>query len=141
MDRAMTRRSRTRLFAAVLLLPLVAFATATSGFALRCRMTGAVLGACCCGDDGETSQAEAVATVSQASCCDAVIRNVSVAPVELTAPPSAGPDQTAPAAFVASVDSTADHDPSALSPRSEARASIGPPTVRLRLLAKSTFLI
>ncbi|HEY2731417.1 MAG TPA: hypothetical protein VGK52_15850 [Polyangia bacterium] len=136
----MIRRSRTRLFAAVLLLPLVAFATATSGFALRCRITGAVLGACCC-DHGETTRADAVATVSQADCCDPVIRNVLAAPVELTASPSAVPHQTAPVAFVASVDSTADHDPSALSPRSEARASIGPLTVRLRLVAKSTFLI
>jgi hypothetical protein len=137
---AMSGSLRTRLFAAVLLVPLVALAIATSGAGLRCRITGAMLDACCCGE-GETSEAQTVSTVSQADCCDRVVRNVSSAPAELTAPPTVSPQQTASIAVAAFDQPTLDHDPSALSPRSEARASIGPPTVRSRLVAKSSFLI
>jgi hypothetical protein len=138
--RAMYRRLQTRLFAAALLLPLVALATATSGFGLRCRITGAVLDTCCCGD-GESAKAQPVSTVSEADCCDRVVRNVSPAPAELTVAPSALPKPAAPTIFVAFAGPKLDHDPAALSPRSDARPSIGPPTVLLRLVAKSTFLI
>jgi hypothetical protein len=140
--RTMSRSLCTRLFAAVFLLPLVVLATATSDVGLRCRITGAVLSTCCCGDgDGESAKEAPNATLSQADCCDRVVRDVTPARAELSPAYRALPDQTVPVAVVAFDDSPIDHDPSALSPRSAARASLGPPTVRVRLLAKSAFLI
>jgi hypothetical protein len=133
--RALSHRLRTRLFAAVLLLPLIALATATGGAGLRCRITGEVSSACCC-DGG--ADASAVATVSAADCCDRVVRDVTTAPAELSAA-SGLLAHAAPVAFVA----VAAHvlTPSVFLPRSEARSRTGPPTVRLRLVSKSSFLI
>jgi hypothetical protein len=137
--RALSHSLRTRLFAAVLLLPLIALATATSGAGLRCRITGEVSSACCCdGGEGAAEKAAPVATVSEADCCDRVVRDVTTAPAELGTP-SVLPDQTTPVAHVAAA--AADGPPSAFSSRSETRSRTGPPTVRLRLVSKSSFLI
>jgi hypothetical protein len=134
----MSHSLRARLFAAVLLLPLVALATATGGVGLRCRMTGEVLSACCC-DSGD-AKAAPVATVSEADCCDRVVRDATTAPAELSAPPSVLADQTL-AVRVAFAAPALDLASSVLSLRSETRASLRPPTVRLRLVSKSSFLI
>ena len=139
--RAISHSLRSRLFAAALLLPLIALATATSGVDLRCRITGEVLSACCCdGGDAAAAKSAPVATVSEADCCDRIVRDVTTAPAELSAP-SALPDQTTPVAHLAFASSAIDLPPTVFSSRSETRASIGPPTVRLRLVSKSSFLI
>jgi hypothetical protein len=139
--RAISHSLRTRLLSAALLLPLIALATATSGVGLRCRMTGEVSSACCCaGADGSDAKAASVATVSEADCCDRVVRDVITAPAELTATPNVLPDQT-PVARVALEDPAFDPPPSSLAFRSETRARIGPPALRLRLVSKSSFLI
>ena len=134
---------RVRLIAAVLLAPLLVLAVATGGVGLRCRLTGEVLAACCCHSDSDAAaNAESVATVSPAAdCCDRLVRSVTAAPATLSVATRALPDHFTRVAVIAFVDATADVDPSALSPRWETRASIGPPTVRLRLVAKSSFLI
>ncbi len=136
---------RTRLFAAVLLLPLVALAAATGDVGLRCRMTGAVLGACCCPDtDGDATPANAEAKVSQGDCCDRIVREVSEAPAELVAPSRPLPSHTTAIAAVNFADAGAiiqQNASSLLSSRSPTQASHGHPTVRLRLVAKSAFLI
>jgi hypothetical protein len=139
--RALSHSLRTRLFAAVLLLPLIALATATSGAALRCRITGEVSSACCC-DGGENAAAKAapVATVSAADCCDRIVRDVTTVPAELSTP-SVLPEQTTRVAHVAAEVPAIDLLPSVFASRSETRARTGPPTVRLRLLSKSSFLI
>ncbi len=139
--RALSHSLRTRLFAAVLLLPLIALATATSGAVLRCRVTGEVSSACCC-DGGENAAAKVapVATVSPADCCDRIVRDVTTAPAELRTP-SALPEQTTPVAYVAAEVPSIDLFPSVFASRSETRARTGPPTVRLRLVSKSSFLI
>jgi len=136
--RALSHSLRTRLFAAVLLLPLIALATATSGAGLRCRITGEVSSACCC-DGGENAAADAapVSTVSEADCCDRVVRDVTTAPAELSAP-SVLPERSTPVAFEAAA---VELGPRVLSSRSETRSRMGPPTVRLRLVSKSSFLI
>ena len=123
-------------------MPLVALATATSGVGLRCRLTGEMLSVCCC-DGGESAAAKAapVATASEADCCDRVVRDVTTAPAELSTTPRVLPDQTTPVAYVALEAAVVDRSPSAFSTRSETRARIGPPTVRLRLVSKSSFLI
>jgi hypothetical protein len=140
--RSISHGLRARLLAGVLLLPLIALATAMGGVDLRCRITGQVLNACCCdGGDSVAAKSSPVATVSEAGCCDRIVRDVTTAPVEMRAAPSALPDQSTPVVVVVFDSPTTDFDPSALSPRSEARASLGPPTVRLRLVSKSTFLI
>ena len=139
--RARSHSLRTRLWAAVLLLPLIGLATATSGAGLRCRITGEVLSACCC-DGGESPAAKAapIATVSVADCCDRVVRDVTTAPAELSSP-SVLPEQTTPVAYVAADTAAVDPRPSVFSSHSETRSCTGPPTVRLRLVAKSSFLI
>jgi hypothetical protein len=140
--RTMFRSLRTRLFAAALLLPLVAFATATGGYWLRCRVTGAALGSCCCGEEDRASATPPTTTVSEADCCDRVERHVAPNVAELTGAETAAPP--APVGVVLF------HDPSEGSgglvsapalARLRARPSLGPPTARLRLVAKSTLLI
>jgi hypothetical protein len=140
--RAMSRSLQTRLFAAVLLLPLVALATATSGVGLRCRITGEVLDACCCGDAGDDdAKADAPSTISAADCCDRVVREVTPTTAEVSAPERWLPEHATPMpAFAANVPMIV-ADTSPVRARPESRASLGPPTVILRLLAKSTFLI
>lgn len=139
--RAISHSLRTRLFAVVLLLPLVALATATSGVGLRCRITGEVLSACCCErPDSSATKAAPVATVSEADCCDRIVREVSTAPAEVSATPDVLPDQT-PVFRVALEGPAFAPPPSAFPSRSETRARIGPPTVLLRLVSKSSFLI
>jgi hypothetical protein len=139
--RAISHSLRTRLFAALLLLPLVALATATSGFGLRCRITGEITSACCCESaDGDAVKSPPVTTVSEADCCERVVRDVTPAPAELSAP-SALPDQRTPVVSVAFAAPARALIPSALAIRSETRATAGPPTVRLRLVSKSAFLI
>jgi hypothetical protein len=140
--RSLSHSLRTRLFAAALLLPLIALATATSGVGLRCRITGEMLSACCCdGADGAAAKAAPIATVSEADCCDRVVRDVTTAPAELSATPSALPDHETPVALVAFQAQIDDPSPAVFLSRSETRASIGPPTVRLRLVSKSSFLL
>jgi hypothetical protein len=140
--RAMSRSLLTRLFAAVLLLPLVALATATSGVGLRCRITGEVLNACCCGDTGGDSvKADALATVSAADCCDRVVREVTPTTAEVSAPERLLPEHATPLPALALDVAAIAAESSPIRTRAESRASIGPPTVRLRLLSKSTFLI
>jgi hypothetical protein len=128
-----------RLFAAALLLPLIAFATATSAFELRCRITGAVLDDCCCGDADQSRPPPATTTISQADCCDRLERHVAPSFAELTAPETATPVRAVfPLPFeAASIDLVS----ARASVRATARSSLGPPTARLRLIAKSTLLI
>jgi hypothetical protein len=121
------------------MLPLLALAMATSAVGLRCRMTGEVLSSCCCGP-GDEPQAESPTSVSQAGCCDRLVREVTAAPAEVSTTARVLPERTAPVALVAP-SLVLDVVPSVLAVRSEARASIGPPSVRLRLVAKSAFLI
>jgi hypothetical protein len=139
----MSRSLFTRLFAAALLLPLVALATATGGFGLRCRITGVVFSACCCPEDGgEAMKSEAVATVSPGDCCDRVVRDVTPALAELTAKSRAPSDPPASMIVAAVVErSSGDFVSSSPLSRTESRAGIAPPTVRFRLVAKSSFLI
>ncbi|HEX2659240.1 MAG TPA: hypothetical protein VHU40_13245 [Polyangia bacterium] len=133
---------RTRLFAAVLLLPLLALAMETGGIGLRCRVTGVILDACCCGDAADADPAETVvASVSPASCCDRVTRDVARAPAELSV---TGDRLTTPPAAI----TVAKLDSAEVGPGASTRVScagtpesVGPPTVRLRLVAKSSFLI
>jgi hypothetical protein len=124
--------------AAALLLPLIALATATSGYAMRCRVTGAVFDACCCGDDAAATTPPAT-TVSEADCCDRVERHVAPTVAELTAPAPAAPD----AARIALPFEAASLE--LVSAPARARlatpSGLGPPTSRLRLIAKSTLLI
>jgi hypothetical protein len=133
----MSLRLRRRLYAAALLLPLVAFATATGGTWLRCRLTGAALPECCC-DDGEARPAPAAPTISEADCCDRVVRAVSPAAAELSS--DAQPAREAPVAVLALEQASA-----ATSARGAVRpvprASLAPPRLRDRLIAKSTLLI
>jgi hypothetical protein len=139
--RATSNSLRMRLFAAVLLLPLVALATATSGVGLRCRITGEVTSACCCESaDGAATKSPPVTTVSEADCCERVVRDVTTTPAELSTP-SALPDQMRPIVRVAFEVPALDLSPSVLSSRSENRASTAPPSVRLRLVSKSAFLL
>ena len=133
---------RTRLFAAALLLPLVAFATATGGSWLRCRLTGAVLDNCCCSGDEAAAKTPATATVSEADCCDRVIRSVAPAVAELqatTAAPDVFPDLSV---GMLALEGPATDDVVAQGRvHAVARGSLAPPTARLRLLTKSTLLI
>ena len=140
--RSISHSLRTRLFAAALLLPLIALATATSGVGLRCRITGEMLSVCCC-DPGDSAATKAapVATVSEADCCDRIVRDVTTAPAELSTTPSVLPDQTTPIAYVAVEAPAVDLSSSVFSSRSETRARVGPPTVLLRLVSKSSFLL
>jgi hypothetical protein len=134
---------RTRIFAAVLLLPLVALATATSGVGLRCRITGQVqmVDACCCDDaGGDAAKADSPSTVAEGDCCDRVVRDVTPTTAELSAPERLLPERATLPTLAVAV-STISAESSPIRTRSEARASLGPPTVRLRLLSKSTFLI
>jgi hypothetical protein len=141
--KAMSRSPLTRLFAAALLVPLIAFATATSGFGLRCRITGIVFDACCCPADGvEALKAEAVTTVSSGDCCDRVVREVSPAVAELTANSRALSDPPAPVTVAALERSSADLVSAPPMARPEFSGGMAPPpTVRFRLVAKSAFLI
>jgi hypothetical protein len=141
--RIVSRSLQTRLFAAVLLLPLVALATATSGAGLRCRITGEILNACCCaGDAGDDSaKANSPITVSAAGCCDRVARDVPATTAEVNTPERVLPEHATPMPAFAADLSGIVADASVVRARPESRASLGPPTVRLRLLAKSTFLI
>jgi hypothetical protein len=137
---AVSNSLRARLFAAVLLLPLVALATVTGGVGLRCRITGEVTSGCCCDSaDGDATKSAPVTTVSEADCCERVVRDVTTAPAELSTP-SALPDQTPPVRVAIELPALALFS-SVFSSRSESRASIGPPSVRLRLVSKSSFLI
>ncbi|HXI58952.1 MAG TPA: hypothetical protein VNO55_22950 [Polyangia bacterium] len=138
---------RTRLLAAVLLLPLVALTTATGSVGLRCRVTGVVLDVCCCPNvdgDGQAATGHADATMFAADCCDQIVREISEAPAELVAPAASLPHRTTPVGFVTFADAGAivrQNVSSLRSSRSAAEASHGPPSVRLRLVAKSAFLI
>jgi hypothetical protein len=140
--RTLSHSLRVRLFAAALLLPLVAFATAMGGVGLRCRMTGALVSACCCDGDG-AMKTTPFATVSEADCCDRVVSDGTTAPAEPSRAPRALPDPTTPVARLAFVAKAIDRLPSVFASRSwsQARADLGPPTVRLRLVSKSSFLI
>ncbi|HVZ73842.1 MAG TPA: hypothetical protein VHJ20_15790 [Polyangia bacterium] len=123
-----------------MLVPLVAIATATSGVGLRCRITGEVIEACCCDDaGGAATKADQPATVSEADCCDRVAREVTATTAEPSAPQPLVPDHATPLPVIA-----IDALPPERAPArawSESRSSLSPQTVRLRLLAKSTFLI
>ncbi|MEA2696206.1 MAG: hypothetical protein QOI66_477 [Myxococcales bacterium] len=138
---------RTRIFAAVLLLPLVALATATDSVGLRCRVTGVVQDACCCPDvdgDGDAGPANAAATVSPADCCDRIVREISEAPAELAAPATTLPNRATALALVAFADAGArlrQNASSLFSSRSADQAGQRPPSLRLRLVTKSAFLI
>jgi hypothetical protein len=140
--RSISHSVRTRLFAVALLLPLMALTMATSGVGLRCRITGELLSACCCdaGDSAATKVAP-VATVSEADCCDRIVRDVTTAPAELSTTPSVLPDQTTPVAYVAVEAPAVDPPPSVFSSRSGSRARVGPATVLLRLVSKGSFLL
>jgi len=135
----MFRSLRTKLFAAALLLPLIAFSTVTGGHWLRCRVTGAVLQACCCGDETQPAATTPTATVSQADCCDRIEHRVAPTVAELTVAESAARDAAGltPSVDQVSIDLIA--APTQL--HVELRSSLGPPTGRLRLIAKSTLLI
>jgi hypothetical protein len=131
---------RTRLYAAALLLPLVALASATGGQWLRCRVTGAVIEACCC-DEGDAAAPQAgptVATVSEADCCDRVIREVTPPLAELGAQPTTAPR---PALAVVPLAGGALAVGEAPPVRVETRRSLAPPTAQQRLITKSTLLI
>ena len=136
--RALSHSLRKRLFAAVLLLPLIAVATATSGFGLRCRITGEMSSACCC--DDAAAKVTPVATVSEADCCDRVVRDVTIMPAVLSTTDLLL-DQTTPVAYLVVRVAAVDVPQPIVAPRSEARSRLGPPTVRLRLVSKSSFLI
>jgi hypothetical protein len=137
----MFRNLRTRLFAAALLLPLIAFATATGGYWLRCRVTGAVVDACCCGDEAQASQAAPNATVSEADCCDRVDSQIAPTVAELTAPETGLPAATLSVLPAQGGDASIDLVSPPAQARATARSSLGPPTSRLLLIAKSTLLI
>lgn len=132
---------RARIFAAALLLPLIAFATATSGNWLRCRMTGEMLSACCCGSGEETPPVDSPPTVSEADCCDRVVQSVTPARAALTVAMQVRPDQSAALDVIPLVGPATDIASARVAVRADTRASIGPPTVRLRLVFKSAFLI
>jgi hypothetical protein len=128
-----------RLFAAALLLPLVAFATATGGHWLRCSVTGAVVDACCCGGDADGAATTPTTTISERDCCDRVDSHVSPSVAELTAAETAAPDAASAALPLEAASIQLVSAPA--QPRVAARSSLGPPTARLRLLAKSSLLI
>jgi hypothetical protein len=135
----MFRSLRTRLFAAALLLPLLAFATATGGSWLRCRVTGEALSACCCAGDAQDAATTPTTSVSSADCCDRLERHVAPSVGELTVAQTGAPEgsvgvlpvEGASVALVSAPTQT----------RVTVRVSLGPPTTRLRLIAKSTLLI
>ncbi|HVU51381.1 MAG TPA: hypothetical protein VHL80_11875 [Polyangia bacterium] len=131
---------RTRLSAAALLLPLVAFATATGGQWLRCRLTGAVVDACCCddGDAAATPPAPTVPTASEGDCCDRVVRDVAPAAAELVPPTTMAPRILVGAVLPAPGAIGADDAPPG---RVEAHRILAPPTAQQRLITKSTLLI
>jgi len=140
--RSISHGLRTRLLAAALLLPLIALATATSGIGLQCRITGEMLSVCCCdGGDSAAAKTPPVATVSEAACCDRVVRDVTTAPAELSTTPKVLPDQTTPIAYVAIEAPAVGLSSSVFSSRSKTGARVGPPTVLLRLVSKSSFLL
>jgi hypothetical protein len=135
-----------RLIAAILVLPVVVLASATGGDWLRCRLTGQILTACCClGDDVIASSNSGAtvsgATVSNGDCCDRVEKNATAVAADLRTDTKLVVEQIAVVAAVA----LSGPAPSFVAPpivRTDASpTSLGPPTVRLRLLAKSTFLI
>jgi hypothetical protein len=101
-----------------------------------------VIDACCCDSgEGDAVKADAPATVSEADCCDRVVRDVTPTTAEVSGPERLLPDYATPLSALALDVSTIVAETSPIRTRSESRASIGPPTVRLRLLSKSTFLI
>jgi hypothetical protein len=135
----MLPRLRTRLFAATLLLPLLAFATATGGSWLRCRVTGEALSACCCADEAQDAATTPTTSVSSADCCDRVERHVAPNIGEVTVAQTAAPEVSV---GVLPVEVTSIELASApTQTRVTAQTSLGPPTARLRLIAKSTLLI
>jgi hypothetical protein len=137
---AMFRSLKARLFAVSLVLPLLAFATATGGYWLRCRVTGAMLDACCCGaEEQASSDAPTSTTVSQADCCDRVERHVTPSVAEVTAAETGTPCVTV--GVIALESSPIDLLSAPAQIRVTVRSSLGPPTARLRLIAKSTLLI
>ena len=135
----MFRSLRTRLLAAALLLLLVAFATATGGYWLRCRVTGAALGSCCCGEEDRASATPPTTSVSSADCCDRVERHVAPSVGELTVAQTAGPEASVGVLPLESASFDLVSAPAQT--RVTTRDSLGPPTTRLRLIAKSTLLI
>ena len=135
------RSLRGRIFAAALLLPLIAFATVTSGFWLKCRLTGEMLSACCCSGGDQPAPADAPSTASEADCCDRVVQNVTPARAELTVSPPVRPDQSAASDVIPVAGPATDVAAAPVAVRADTPASIGPPTVRLRLVSKSAFLI
>lgn len=138
---SMFGRLTTRLLAAVMLLPLLALVSATGGFGLRCRITGEVLSACCCPDGADAAKGEPVATVSEADCCDRLVREVTSTTAEVSSTQRVLPDQPTQLPALALRALSVDVVRPERSSPVEDRASLGPPTGRLRLLAKSSFLI
>jgi hypothetical protein len=142
----MFRNLPARLFAAALLLPLIAFATATDGHWLRCRITGAMVveasDVCCCGAEAAAPATPPATTVSEADCCDRVESHVSPTVAEPTVVRTAAPDAASFAlALVDGLDVSIELVSAPPLARGPARTSLGPPTTRLRLIAKSTLLI
>jgi hypothetical protein len=139
-DPLMSHSRSARLLAVLFLLPLVALTTATGSFGLRCRMTGELLSGCCCAGDDDAIRAEPIATLSQADCCERELRQVTPVPAEPSVATGAVPEPAPLGAFAVAVSAT-DAGPTTRASRFETRTSIGPPTVRSRLVAKSSFLI
>jgi hypothetical protein len=134
----MARLLRMRLFAAALLLPLVAFATATGGHWLRCRVTGAVLSDCCCGAI-EDAPSPAATTVSEADCCERVVRSVTQTVAEMSASTAQGP--VAPLGVLALATPSAEIGTACAAVGAVGRRGLAPPTAQQRLVAKRTLLI
>jgi len=135
--RAMRNRIAHRLAAATTLLSVLAFSAATGAVWLRCRITGALLPACCC-VDADQATAPTPPTAQAADCCDRVVADVERAPTELT---SREP-LVAPLPAVALADAVAPSSPLPHAPRfAHEQSRAGPPTTRARLIAKSAFLI
>jgi hypothetical protein len=98
-------------------------------------MTGAVMDCCCA--DGDAPPAPAVPTVSEADCCDRIVRTVVPTVAELVGPPV-----LAPQALVVALADTAEVVADAAPPiRIEARRALAPPTAQQRLVTLSTLLI
>jgi len=129
---------RTRLYAAALLLPLVALASATGGQWLRCRVTGAMIETCCCADADAAQASPTVATVSEGDCCDRIVREVAPALAELVPATTMAPRIVVGVVSLAGgAIAVADAPPV----RVEARRILAPPTAQQRLITKSTLLI
>jgi hypothetical protein len=88
---------------------LVGAVTASSIFALRCRVTGAItLDACCPAavDPGAAPDEPAPAppTVAEAGCCDRLVVSVAKPPAQTGDPPREGAPPPAPTTFAAATE-------------------------------------